>query len=152
MSKYDGISNRLKNYPPLYILRTLYFSMVGPALNYGLLTWGYACSRLTKIQKIIIRTITCSKYDAHTEPLLKALYILKIEDTLKLNVLKLTKYADITLRNHLPALVNVAPLYILQNITTHSIYGFSPSVKQYHVNMYMYRVDCSIPNCYVCHQ
>ena len=155
MSKYAGILNKLKNYLPLYVMRSLYFSMVGSALNYGLLTWGFTCSRLTKIQKRIIRTITCSKYNAHTEPLLKALDILKIEDTLKLNTLKFyykyihgtlpsyfytynietqgahhshdtrqqhqlrtnltrTKYADNTLRNHLPVLVNDTPLHILK--------------------------------------
>ena len=191
MSKYAGILNKLKNYLPLYVMRSLYFSMVGSALNYGLLTWGFTCSRLTKIQKRIIRTITCSKYNAHTEPLLKALDILKIEDTLKLNTLKFyykyihgtlpsyfytynietqgahhshdtrqqhqlrtnltrTKYADNTLRNHLPVLVNDTPLHILQKIRTHSIYGFSSSVKQYY--LHMYRIDCSIPNCYVCHR
>ena len=88
MSKYAGILNKLKNYLPLYVMRTLYFSMVGSALNVGLLTWGYAGSRLMKIQKRVIRSITGSKYNAHTEPLLKSLDILKIEDTLKLNVLK----------------------------------------------------------------
>ena len=31
-----------------------------------------------------------------------------------------------------------------------SIYGFSSSVKQYYLNMYV--IDCSIANCYVCHQ
>ena len=30
------------------------------------------------------------------------------------------------------------------------IYGFSSSVKQYYLNMY--RVDCSILNCYVCYE
>ena len=87
-SKYAGILNKLKNYLPLYVMRSLHFSMVGSALNYGLLTWGFTCSCLTKIQRRIIRTITCSKYNAHTEPLLKALDILKIKDTLKLNTLK----------------------------------------------------------------
>ena len=53
-----------------------------------------------------------------------------------------TKYADNTLRNHLPVLVNGTPLHILQKIRTHSIYGFSSSVKQYYLNMY--RIDCSI--------
>ena len=87
MSKCAGIPNTLKKILPLYVLRTLYFSMVGSALNYGLLTWGYECSRLTKIAIRIIRTITRRKYNAHTEPLLKALDIPKRADTLKPNVL-----------------------------------------------------------------
>ena len=39
MSKYAGILNELKKYLPLYVMRTLYFSLVGSALNYGLLTY-----------------------------------------------------------------------------------------------------------------
>ena len=88
MSKYACILDKLKDYLPLYVMRSLYFSMAGSGLNYGLLTWGFTCSRLTKIQKRIIRTTTCDKYNAHRKPLLKALDILKIEDTLKLNILK----------------------------------------------------------------
>ena len=61
-------------------------------------------------------------------------------DTWQQNLLKTnitnTKYADNTLRNHLPLLGNGTPLYILQ--------------KQYYLDMY--RIDFSIPNCYVCHQ
>ena len=64
-------------------MRTLYWSMVGSALNYG-----HTCCPLTRIRKWIIKTITGSKKNAHTEPLLRALDILKIEDTLKLNALK----------------------------------------------------------------
>ena len=36
----------------------------------------------------LIETAPCINYNAHTEPLLKALDILKIEDMLKLNVFK----------------------------------------------------------------
>ena len=32
-------------------MRTLYFSMVGSLLNYGILIWGFAHGRLIKIQK-----------------------------------------------------------------------------------------------------
>ena len=99
MSKYAGILNKLKKYLPLYVMRTLYFSLVGSALNYGLLT--FACSRLTKIQKRIIRTITCNKYNAHTELLLKALDKRKMEDTLKRNALKFYyKYTHGTLPSY----------------------------------------------------
>ena len=43
---------------------------------------------------------------------------------LRTNIMR-TNYAGNTLRNHLPALVNDAPLHILQIITNHSIHGFS---------------------------
>ena len=88
IAKYTGVLNKLKNYLPLHILRTLYFSMVNSHLNYGILTWGFACQRLVKLQKKVIRSITRSKYNAHTSPLFKALEILTIEDMLNLNALK----------------------------------------------------------------
>ena len=57
-------------------------------INYSLLVWGYECKRLVKLQKKIIRNVCASKYNAHTEPLFKALGLLKIGDILKHNALK----------------------------------------------------------------
>ena len=34
MSKYAGILNKLKNYLPMHVMRTLHFRLVGSALNY----------------------------------------------------------------------------------------------------------------------
>ena len=62
--------------------------MVNSHLNYAILSWGFACSRLKKMQKRIIRIITCSKYNAHTSPLFKSLRILTLDDMLRLNTLK----------------------------------------------------------------
>ena len=94
ISKYCGVLNRIKNVLPLHILRTLYHSTIYPHINYGLLVWGYECNRITKIQKRAIRVITCSKYNAHTEPLLKALEILRVSYVLHLNAMKFYyKYA-----------------------------------------------------------
>ena len=88
ISKYSGILNRLKHYLPLYIMRMLYCSLVNSHLSYGILVWGYECHRLEKIQKRIIRVITVCKYNAHTEPLFKALDLLKLKDMLNLSTLK----------------------------------------------------------------
>ena len=88
ISKYIGILNKLKNYLPDYILKTLYDSMIASQLNYGILTWGFDLDRITNLQKKAIRTITNSKYNAHTEPLFKSLKTLKVNDLFKLNVLK----------------------------------------------------------------
>ena len=59
--------------------------MIYPHVNYGLLVWGQEYNKITKMQKRAIRLITCSKYNAHTEPLLKALEILRVSDVLHLN-------------------------------------------------------------------
>ena len=88
VSKHIGVLNRLKHYLPPYILRTIYFSLINSSLNYSLLAWGFNCVRLKKLQKKAIRIITNSRYNAHTEPLMKNLQILKLEDMFRLNILK----------------------------------------------------------------
>ena len=88
IAKYLGVFNRLKRQIPSHILKTLYFSLIYPLLNYCINTWGYECHRIDKLHKKIIRIISCSKYNAHTEPIFKSLSILKLEDVLSLNVLK----------------------------------------------------------------
>ena len=99
ISKYSGILNRLKHYLPLHIWM-LYCSLVNSHLLYGILVWGYECHRLEKIQKRIIRIITVSKYNAHTEPLFKALDHLKLKDMLNISTLK---FCYRYLHNNLPA-------------------------------------------------
>ena len=70
-------------------MRVLYFSMVHSVINYCILTWGFRCERIIKLQKIIIRIISNSRYSAHTEPLFKKLNILKFEHIFKLSATKL---------------------------------------------------------------
>ena len=81
-------------------MRMLYCSLVNSHLIYGILVWGYECHRLEKIQKRIIRIITVSKYNAHTEPLFKALDLLKLKDMLNLSTLK---FYYRSLHDNLPA-------------------------------------------------
>ena len=40
LAKYCGVLSKLKNFLSLHILRTLYYSMIHPHLNYGLLVGG----------------------------------------------------------------------------------------------------------------
>ena len=102
VSKSIGIINRLKRVLPLHILRTLYCSLVLPHLQYAILNWGFVLNRLSKLQKKAIRVISNSKYNAHTEPLLKKLNLLKLEDIFKINLLKLYfKYKSNMLPFHL---------------------------------------------------
>ena len=77
-----GVINRLKNYIPENALLTIYNTLIIPHLNYGILTWGFNSDRILKIQKKAVRSITLSKYNAHTEPIFKTLKLLKINDIL----------------------------------------------------------------------
>ena len=88
LSRINGILHRLKYIYPQNVLITLYKSLFVPHINYGSLLWGHAGRALEKIQKKAVRTITYSNYIAHSEPLLKELNLLKVEDLLELKVLK----------------------------------------------------------------
>ncbi len=52
--------------------------------------WGYRCERITKLQKRIVRILSLSKYNDHTEPIFKTLKLLKVIDIL--NLLELQFY------------------------------------------------------------
>ena len=80
--------NKLKNFLTEYILLTLYNTLVLPHLSYGILLWGCQINRLERLQKKIVRIITHSKYNAHTEPIFKKLSILKVSDLKVLHELK----------------------------------------------------------------
>ena len=94
-----GIMCKLNWFLPQNILRILYNSLILPHLQYCVLSWGFKSDRIFKLQKRAVRIITCSKYNAHEELLLKTLHLLKIEDIMKTKALKLYyKYK----RNELP--------------------------------------------------
>ena len=86
ISKYTGVINRLKHTLPLHIRRTIYNTLILPHLYYDIPIWGHDSTRL---QKRVIRTITCSKYNAHNDPLHKTLNILKLPDMYDLQLYKL---------------------------------------------------------------
>ena len=88
ISRTTGILNKLKLFLPQYILKTIYTSLILCQLNYGILAWGHNNNRVYKLQKRAVRIISCSKFNAHSEPLLKQLNLLKVEDILKLQQLK----------------------------------------------------------------
>ena len=88
ISVVNGTLCRLKKFLPSEILKVIYNALIQPHLNYGILLWGNKTNRIHKLQKLAIRSITCSKYNAHTDPLFIQLKILKVQDIYKLSVLK----------------------------------------------------------------
>jgi len=71
-------------------LRTLYFSLIHPYLDYGIMLWGSATKALTHplevLQKKAIRSITNSGYNDHTTPLFKKLNILTFKDMFNIQI------------------------------------------------------------------
>ena len=118
ISQTLGILNKLKHVLPKYILKTMYNALVVPHFNYSILLWGFNSNRLSKLKKNTMRIITCSKYNAHTEPLLKYLNLLKIDDIFKRQCMTLYhKYAN-----------NNAPL---QNVCN-SLFSYSANHHDHH--------------------
>ena len=84
ISRNIGIINRLKSHIPMSSLLTLYFSLILPYLNYGLLAWGSAhqtlLDKLLLLQKKVLRIICGVPPRSHSEPLFTKYKILKIKD------------------------------------------------------------------------
>ena len=88
ISRTLGVMNKLKHFLPTYTLRTMYNSLILPHLSFSILSWGLHSGRLPKLQKRAVRNITLNKYNAHTEPILKSLGLLKVNDIFTLQCLK----------------------------------------------------------------
>ena len=92
ISKTVGIINK-RSFLPSGVLQTIYNTLILPhkiiVMIYGILAWGRHAKVIHKIQKIAIRIIAASKYNAHTEPLFKQVNLLQACDICKLQELKL---------------------------------------------------------------
>ena len=82
-----GILSKLKHFLPIYIMNTLYYSLILSHLQYCTLLWANTYStclnKLRILQKKAIRIITQSHYLAHTDPLFSKLKLLKLDDLYK---------------------------------------------------------------------
>lgn len=86
---------KLKPFLPAYCLRTIYYSFVHSRLIYGLSVWGPMLKRdtldkLIKLQKSFIRIINNAALLANSSPLFLKSKILKLEDLISLELLKIT--------------------------------------------------------------
>ena len=114
ISRTLGTLNRLKRFLPQHILLLLYNSLILPHLQYSILCWGYKSSRLFKLQKRAMRIITCSKYNAHTDPIFKKLNLLKFSDIYDICLLKFYyKFKK-----------NTLPLYFNDCICSNSVHQY----------------------------
>ena len=80
---------RLKNTLSLKHKMQIYTAIIKPHLDYGLAIWGNSphIDILHKLHKRCIRILCGSKFNAHTEPLMKTNNILKIKDLYLMRVL-----------------------------------------------------------------
>ena len=109
--------NKIKKFLPSRILKTIYSDLILCQLNYGILVWGQNYKRIFKLQKRVMRIITCSKYNAHSEPFFKELKLLKLEDIHKLQELKL--YYKL-LHRQLPSYFNCISVTTINAVHQHN--------------------------------
>jgi len=86
--------NMVKNTLPRETLKTLYYALYYSHLTYGISLWGSTMliknkNKIFKSQKRIVRIITKAKYNAPTNPIFKELGLLKLDQIIELEVIKL---------------------------------------------------------------
>jgi len=83
-SRNNGVLNIVKLFLPSATMQQLYCTIVLPYLNYGLLLWGNAIkeymTKVLRIQKRAIRTISNSSYLCPTKPLFAMYNLMNIYD------------------------------------------------------------------------
>ena len=94
LKQLNFLINRIKTYVPSGCLRDLYFAHFTSHMTYGLRLWGNSICKNVKTlifrqQKRAVRIITKSNYYAHTDPLFKRVNILKLDDAVRLQNVKL---------------------------------------------------------------
>ena len=90
LRKANGALSLVRHYVPYSVLRSIYFALFQPHIQYGLQIWGQNLSRVSRVarlQKIAVRIITFSEYNATSKPLFTRTNILSVQDyVFKLNI------------------------------------------------------------------
>ena len=89
-SKNIGIINKLRHYIDLKTIKQIYYTMIYPYLNYGLMSWGNTyktkLSKTTANQNRCIRNIFFANQRESATPLYQLLGILKLDNIFKLKM------------------------------------------------------------------
>ena len=129
-----GVLNKLKHFLPVYIMKTLYSSLIASHLQYCTLLWANShithIRKLQLLQKKAIRIITSSHYIAHTDSLFSTTTLLKLDDyiqQIRTNTMKST------INFSGPIFWNTLPANIRQLV---SIHQFKKKFKALLLNKY----------------
>ena len=119
-----GILSKLKHFLPMYIMNTLYYSLILSHLQYCTLLWANTYStclnKLRILQKKPIRIITQSHYLAHIDPLFSKIKLLKLDDLYKhqLGIYCTYKSTKGLLPDSMSSMVIVIPIH---NVHDHNL-------------------------------
>ena len=90
LAKNLGILSKLRYYIDLNILKQIYYALIYPYLNYGILAWGYASKTRLDCLRIkhnkCLRTIFFVHPRESAAPYFKLLTILKLDNIYKLKI------------------------------------------------------------------
>ena len=96
ISKSIGVINGAIFFLPKPCLKTLYYCLVYPYLHYCIIVWGSTYKTnlrrlaFVSLQKRVLRIISKSTFDSHSDPIFKELELLKLSDIRLLELGKLT--------------------------------------------------------------
>jgi hypothetical protein len=90
IAKNTGVINKLRHFVSIQMLKQLYYTLIYPYLNYGIMSWGTACpTRLDKIktkQNKCLRAIFFSRTNENVTAYFQLLEILKLENIFNLKI------------------------------------------------------------------
>ena len=90
LTRTSSLIYQLRDLMPSFVLLNMYHAHVNSVLSYCNIIWPCAhpttLKSLVTIQKRIIRNVTHSTFDAHTEPLFRETHILNIDQIRKFNL------------------------------------------------------------------
>ena len=86
LSRANGILAKARHYVPLKHLKNIYFATFSSNVTYGSQVWGQSLQtvidKISLLQRKVVRLMTFSNFDAHSEPLFKEPKILKVKDNI----------------------------------------------------------------------
>jgi hypothetical protein len=90
IAKNLGILKKLRYYTDLKILKQLYYTLIYPYLNYGLMSWGNTyttvLNKLRSCQNACIKSIFFAHMRENATPYYNILNILKLDNMFKLKI------------------------------------------------------------------
>ena len=111
IAKNTGVINKLRHFVSIHMLKQLYYTLIYPYLNNGIMSWGTACpTRLDKIktkQNKCLCAICFSRTNENVMAYFQLLEILKLENIFHLKISSLV-YKIIIRKTDVPkALINL---------------------------------------------
>lgn len=136
LSRIIPLLLKVKHFAPIKILKCLYYAHIYPHLTYCNPIWSqtYPChlSQVNILHKKIIRILTNSDFNEHTQPLFKSLNILNLADLSQLSIASFM-YKTLNLSNY-----NTQPLHNYQTRNQYSLYIPRPNLTLFkHSTMYI---------------